>query len=64
MLYVVIKNVIGTGNYECEDLQMKLDVFLVKNRITLEQYEELSNMIVHTCGKNKVVEDIESNVNN
>ena len=54
MLYRVIKNVIKAGNYECEDMQLKLDVFLSKNRITLEQYEELSNMIVHTCGKEEV----------
>ena len=57
MLYRIIKNVIDAGNYECEDLQMKLDVFLVKNRITLEQYEELSSMIVHTCEKEDSIED-------
>ena len=57
MLYRVIKNVINAGNYECEDMQLKLDVFLAKNRITVEEYEELSNMIVHTCGKEDSIED-------
>ena len=36
---------ITTGNYEKEDMQNKLDVFFAVNRITEEQYLELTNLI-------------------
>lgn len=49
MLYRLLKkdieNNIKKGTLDYDDTQAKLDVFLVKNRITLDQYEELTAMI-------------------
>ena len=41
MIYKLCKKVIASGNYDKEDMQKKLDVYLLCNRITQEQYEEL-----------------------
>lgn len=41
MIYKLCKKVITSGNYNKEDMQKKLDVYLLCNRITQEQYEEL-----------------------
>lgn len=41
MTYKVCKRLIQNGNYEKEDMLIKLDVFLLNDRITPEQYEEL-----------------------
>ena len=40
-IYEVISRIITRGNYDAEDIQNKLDVFLLFGRITQEQYEEL-----------------------
>ena len=45
MTYNVCKRLIQNGNYEKEDMQIKLDVFLLHNRITQEQYEELVDLM-------------------
>lgn len=49
MLYRLMKkdieNNIKKGTLNYEDTQLKLDVFLARGRITVEQYEELSTMI-------------------
>lgn len=45
MTYNVCKRVIQGGNYDKEDMQIKLDVFLLHNRITQEQYEELVDLM-------------------
>ena len=45
MTYNICKRLIQNGNYEKEDMMMKLDVFLLNNRITKEQYEELIGLI-------------------
>lgn len=45
MIYKLIKRIIETGNYDKTDIQNKLDVYLVFDRITQEQYEELSGMM-------------------
>ena len=45
MTYNVCKRVIQGGNYDKEDMQIKLDVFLLHNRITQEQYEELFDLM-------------------
>ena len=45
MTYIFCKRLIQNGNYEKEDMLMKLDVFLLNNRITQEQYEELVDMM-------------------
>ena len=55
MIYKLCKKVIISGNYEKEDMQKKLDVYLLCDRITQEQYEELVNMI--TGNNTEVVEE-------
>ena len=45
MIYTLLKRMITTGNYEKEDMQNKLDVFFAVNRITEEQYLELTELI-------------------
>lgn len=50
MLYRILKDVITSQSYKTngdtvEGMQAKLDVFLAKNRISLEQYNELSDML-------------------
>ena len=40
-IYEVLKRVITRGGYNAADLQNKLDVFLLYNRLTVEQYNEL-----------------------
>jgi len=46
MTYIYCKQVISNGTYgEKESMQIKLDVFLLHNRITQEQYEELVDLM-------------------
>ena len=45
MLYQRIKKIIESGNYNKETLLNQLDVFLLSQRITNEQYTELVGMI-------------------
>ncbi len=45
MIYARIKKLIEKGAYEKEDMLNKLDVFLLMNRITEEQYQELVGMM-------------------
>ena len=46
MTYIYCKRVIENGNYgEKEGMQMKLDVFLLNNRITQVEYEELITLL-------------------
>lgn len=45
MTYARIKKLIEKGAYEKEDMLNKLDVFLMANRITEEQYQELIGMM-------------------
>lgn len=45
MIYKLVKRIITSGNYDKEDLTTKLDVYLMYNRITQEQYEELLDMM-------------------
>ena len=45
MIYQLLKRMITTGNYEKEDMQNKLDIFFAVNRITEEQYLELTELI-------------------
>lgn len=44
-MYNVCKKMILNGNYEKEDMMNKLDIYLLKNRITEEQYTELIDLI-------------------
>lgn len=44
--YTLCKRVIENGTYGSkEDMLLKLDVFLLNNRITQEQYNELVNLL-------------------
>ncbi len=46
MTYVYCKKIIENKSYESvEDMQLKLDVFLLNNRITQENYNELTGML-------------------
>lgn len=45
MTYKNCKKLIELGRYEKEDILNKLDVFLLNDRITQIEYEELASMI-------------------
>ena len=45
MTYKVAKMMITNGNYEYDDMLKKLDIFLLGNRITEEQYTELVGLM-------------------
>ena len=45
MTYKIAKMMIQNGNYDKEDMLKKLDVFLLGNRITQEQYTELVGLM-------------------
>lgn len=45
MTYRNCKKLIEAGRYEREDLLSKLDVFLLNNRLTETEYNELVQMI-------------------
>lgn len=45
MTYTYCKKIIEAGNYEKSDMQDKLDIFLLNNRINPEQYSELVELI-------------------
>ena len=45
MTYARLKKLIERGAYKKEDMLKKLDVFLMANRITEEQYQELIGMM-------------------
>jgi len=46
MTYDLCKKVIEKGTYgPKEEMLIKLDVFLLNNRITQEEYEELVNLL-------------------
>lgn len=54
--YLLCKKVIQNTTYKTQDekdeMQLKLDVFLLNNRITQEQYNELTDLLT-----NKVIEN-------
>jgi len=43
--YTVCKRLIQNGNYEKEDMLIKLDIFLLNDRITEVQYNELVGLM-------------------
>lgn len=46
MIYRLCKQMILTGNYGSkEEMQTKLDVFYLGNRLTQAQYEELTTLL-------------------
>lgn len=46
MTYAILKILIENNRYTYDDMYNKLDLFLALNRITFEQYVELSGMLV------------------
>lgn len=40
-IYEILKRVIGRGGYDPADIQAKMDLYLLYDRITIEQYDEL-----------------------
>lgn len=51
MIYNSIKRLVVAGRYEANDLRGKLDILIANNRITLEQYNELSLLISNKEGE-------------
>ena len=45
MTYKLMKRIIEKGNYGKDNTLQKLDVFLMADRITVEEYQELVEMI-------------------
>lgn len=45
MAYNLMKRIIERGDYDKEATMDKLDAFLAADRITAEQYKELSGMV-------------------
>ena len=46
MLYPVLKKTIELGDYDAEALQENIDSLFAAGRLTAEQYEKLTGMIV------------------
>jgi len=42
MTYIAMKKIIEAGNFDKEDIMVKLDVFYAGDRITKAQYQELA----------------------
>lgn len=55
--YDLMVGLIERGNYEYEDMLMKADVFLMANRITSAEYNNLIKMLNYRLPKDEV-EDI------
>ena len=45
MVYNMLKTKITQGTYDKDDVLKKMDVYLMFNRITSEQYEELAKLM-------------------
>lgn len=45
MIYTAMKKIIDSGEYDRADMLNKLDIFLLGDRITKEQYDELSGLV-------------------
>lgn len=56
MTYKLLKRIISRGNYDKESMMQKLDVFLLADRITTEEYQELVEMM-NTSGDASSTED-------
>ena len=44
-IYDVLKRVIERGGYDAQSIQAKMDVFMLYNRLTIEQYDELMGLM-------------------
>lgn len=45
MTYTRLKKIIQQGTFNKNDLMNKIDIFLLANRITEDQYKELVNLL-------------------
>lgn len=45
MTYKLLQRIISNGGYNRDDIQNKMDVFLMFNRITKDEYLQLQNEI-------------------
>jgi hypothetical protein len=52
MTYKLMKRIIQKGGYDRESTLLKLDVFLMADRITAEEYQELYELMSNTEGGN------------
>lgn len=48
-IYELFKDVIGTGNYVVADMERKLDILFVENKLTEEQRTELLSMLYNNA---------------
>lgn len=44
-MYNVCKKIILSGNYDKKDMDNKINIFLLKDKITAEEYEELLKLM-------------------
>ena len=44
-IYEILKRIIARGGYGAADIQNKMDVFMLFDRLTAEQYNELAAQI-------------------
>lgn len=48
MTYIFCKKIIQNGTYGTkEEMQLKLDVFLLNNRINQDEYNELTQLLIN-----------------
>lgn len=45
MTYIYCKKLITNGGYDKDKMQLNLDIFLLNNRITQAEYEELTALL-------------------
>jgi hypothetical protein len=45
MLYKILKNLITNNYFSADDMKNKLNIFVLYNQITEDQYAELMNMV-------------------
>lgn len=41
-IYEILKRVVARGGYDAADIRGKMDVFLLYDRLTVEQYDEMA----------------------
>lgn len=44
-MYSILKKIILNGNYEQEDLKGKLDIFLIRDKLSNSEYQELCDLM-------------------
>ena len=44
-IYEILKRIIARGGYDAAGIQNKMDVFMLFDRLTVEQYNELAAQI-------------------